>query len=352
MPQKMSRAVSVWLFIGCAMVLFQIIIGGITRLTDSGLSITEWNIVKGTLPPLSETEWQVSFEKYKTFAKKQFESLHKDMTLEKFKQIYFWEYFHRLWARLMGLVFVLPFIIFLVRKKIENSIIKRLIIVIFLASLSALFGWLMVASGLNDDKRTWVNAYNLLIHLILATSLFSYLILTFYHHSFQKTYQRVELKEYKLLYVIGIILILQIAFGALMAGMKAALVFPYPFIIAKWGVMKTIFSSSPPLHFADWIDYEPNPTIKLIIQIVHRSTALIIGVLAIWFFIVNKTKMFIAPSFLLFYLLLIVQIVLGIITVMYSIGKVPVIMGVLHQLTAFLLLAAYLWIVFASKKRR
>lgn len=352
MPRKISRAVSIWLLIGCVMVLFQIIIGGITRLTDSGLSITEWNVVKGTLPPLNETEWQISFEKYKTFAKKQFESLHKDMSLEKFKQIYFWEYFHRLWARLMGFVFIIPFFIFLIKRKIDSSTIRRLIVVILLATLSAIFGWLMVASGLSDDKRTWVNAYNLLIHLVLATSLFSYLILTYYHYSFPKVYQRIELKEYKLLYVLGIVLILQIAFGALMAGMKAALVFPYPFIIAKWSVLKTIFASSPELHFADWIDYEPNPTIKLIIQIVHRSTAFILIILAIWFFFVNKAKMFIAPSFLTFYILLIIQIILGILTVMFSIGKVPVVMGVLHQLTAFLLLAAYLWIVFASKKRR
>ncbi len=198
MPRKISKAVSIWLMIGCIMVLFQIIIGGITRLTDSGLSITEWEVVKGTLPPLNDSEWEVSFEKYKTFAKKQFQSLHSDMTLEKFKQIYFWEYFHRLWARLMGFVFIIPFIYFLIRKKIEVYFIKRLLIVILLASLSAIFGWLMVASGLNNDKRTWVNAYNLLTHLILATSLFSYLILTFYHHAFQKNRQRIELKEYKI----------------------------------------------------------------------------------------------------------------------------------------------------------
>jgi heme a synthase len=352
MPRKISRAVSIWLTIGCIMVLFQIIIGGITRLTDSGLSITEWEVVKGTLPPLNETEWQLSFEKYKTFAKKQYESLHSDMTIEKFKQIYFWEYFHRLWARLMGFVFVIPFVIFLIRKKIDSTLIKRLLIVILLASLSAIFGWLMVASGLSDDKRTWVNAYNLLIHLILASSLFSYLFWTYYHYSFPSKYQRIELKEYKLLYTIGIILFLQIAFGALMAGMKAALVFPYPFIIPKWQVLKTIFVSSPALHFADWIDYEPNPTIKLIVQIIHRCTAFILGFLSIWFFYINKSKMFIAPSFLIFYILLIIQIALGILTVMFSLGKVPVVLGVVHQLTAFLLLASYLWIVFASKKRK
>jgi heme a synthase len=352
MSNKISRAVTIWLFIGCIMVLCQIIIGGITRLTDSGLSITEWEIVKGTLPPLSETEWQVSFDKYKTFAKKQFESLHRDMTLEKFKQIYFWEYFHRLWARMMGFVFIIPLIWFLIRRKVEIPLLKRLGIVILLASFSALFGWLMVASGLNNDKRTWVNAYNLLIHLILASSLFSYLTYTFYSYSFSRNKSRFELNDYNLLYTIGIILFLQIAFGALMAGMKAALIFPYPFILAKWSVLKTILATSPALHLADWIDYEPNPLIKLIVQIVHRATAYILLILSIWFFISNRLKMFIAPSFLIFYCILLIQIILGIFTVTYSIGKVPVFMGVLHQAIAFLVLAAYLWIVFSSKKRK
>lgn len=352
MPKKISRAVSIWLCIGCVMVLCQIVIGGITRLTDSGLSITEWNVVKGTLPPMNEAEWQISFLKYKTFAKKQFESIHQDMSLEKFKQIYFWEYFHRLWARMMGLVFIIPLIWFIIRRKVDIALLKKLCIVIILASFSAIFGWLMVASGLNDDKRTWVNAYNLLVHLMLASSLFSYLTFTFYNFSFYKQKSRFELKEYRLLYVIGLILFCQIAFGALMAGMKAALIFPYPLIITKWDVMKTIMISSNPLRMADLIDYEPNPMIKLIVQIIHRSTALILLIVSIWFFVVNRIKMFVAPSFLIFYLILILQIVLGVITVSFSIGKVPVIMGVLHQLFAFLLLASYIWMVFSSKKRR
>lgn len=352
MPTKKSKALSTWLLIGCVMVLCQIIIGGITRLTDSGLSITEWNVVKGTLPPLNETQWIESFEKYKTFANKQFVSLHKEMTLQEFKRIYFWEYFHRLWARIMSLVFIIPFFIFLIQKKIDQVLLRRLIVVIFLASLSAIFGWLMVASGLNDDKRTWVNAYNLLIHLILATSLFSYLIYTYFKYTFSATEHRIELKKYKLFYILGITILIQLSFGALMAGMKAALVFPYPFMILKWDLMKSIVSSNAIPMWADWINYEPNPLIKLMVQVVHRLTAYIILILSLWFFIENRAKMFIAPTFLIYFIILFIQIALGILTVMYSIGKVPIIFGVVHQATAFLLLASYLWILFSSKKRR
>lgn len=347
-----SKAVSVWLFIGCFMVLMQILIGGITRLTDSGLSITEWSVVKGTLPPMNEAEWEVSFEKYKTFAKKQYESLHREMSLEEFKRIYFWEYFHRLWARLMGLVFAIPFVYFLIKKKLDSKLIKRLAIVILLASLSATFGWLMVASGLNDDKRTWVNAYNLLIHLILATSLFSYLIYTFYGQAFKAMHERNELNDRGILKTIGYVLILQLAFGALMAGMKAALVFPYPFMLTKWSLFQEIWNSSPAIQWAHWNDYEPNPNVKLIVQIVHRATAYILLVASMWFFFLNRVKMFISPSYLLYYFALLVQILLGIYTVSYSQGKIPITLGVAHQFTAFILLAAYLWILYSSKKRR
>ena len=349
---KTPKAVSIWLFVGCFMVLMQILIGGITRLTDSGLSITEWSVIKGTLPPMNEAEWSVAFEKYKTFAKKQFESLHREMDMNEFKRIYFWEYFHRLWARLMGFVFAIPFFYFLIRKKLAPKLIKRLAFVILLASLSAIFGWLMVASGLNDDKRTWVNAYNLLIHLILATSLFSYLIYTFYGHAFGSMQERNELNDRGLLKTIGYVLILQLALGALMAGMKAALVFPYPFMLTKWNLFQEIWHSSPAIQWIHWNDYEPNPNVKLIVQVVHRATAYILFILSVWFFFLNRVKMFISPSYLLFYFVLLVQILLGIFTVSYSHGKIPIILGVVHQFTAFILLAAYLWILYSSKKRR
>lgn len=349
---KISRAVSIWLLIGCLMVLVQILIGGITRLTDSGLSITEWEVIKGTLPPLNEKEWTISFEKYKTFAKKQFESIHKDMSLYEFKRIYFWEYFHRLWARIMGIVFAIPFFYFIVRKKIEVRLIKRLLVVIFLASLSATFGWLMVASGLNDDKRTWVNAYNLLIHLILATSLFSYLTYTYYQYAHAHSAERIELIDRYLWKWIGTFLVIQLAFGALMAGMKAALVFPYPLLLAKTQLFQDIWNTSPAIQWAHWNDYEPNPNVKLIVQVVHRLTAYLLFFASAWFFIVNRVKMFIAPSYLLYYILLISQIILGIFTVSYSHGKIPITLGVIHQITAFLLLAAYLWILYSSKKKR
>jgi len=172
------RVVRWWLVVGLVMVFFQVFIGGVTRLTDSGLSITEWAVIQGTLPPLNAGEWDVAFEKYKVSAKRQYESLHGDMTMSEFKVIFFWEYFHRLWARLMGFVFIIPFFYFLYKKWMPGWLLKRLGVVILLASAAATFGWIMVASGLNEDNRTWVSAYKLMTHLGIATVLFGYLFWT------------------------------------------------------------------------------------------------------------------------------------------------------------------------------
>ena len=149
------------------MVFIQILLGGITRLTGSGLSITRWEIVTGTIPPLNQVDWNEAFDLYK--ATPQYQKINEGMSLDRFKFIFFWEYFHRVWARLMGFVFLIPFIIFLVRKSLSQKLIKRLIVVIAIAAAAAVFGWIMVASGL--IHRPWVNAYKLTIHLSLGIAL-------------------------------------------------------------------------------------------------------------------------------------------------------------------------------------
>jgi cytochrome c oxidase assembly protein subunit 15 len=344
-----SNAVANWLFLGCFLVLVQILIGGITRLTDSGLSITEWEVVKGTLPPLNESEWIVAFDKYKSIAKKQYESIHNTMDLSAFKKIYFWEYFHRLWARMMGFVFIIPFFYFLYRKRIPSNLLKRLGIVIFLASLAGIFGWIMVASGLNNDKRTWVNAYNLLIHLIIATTLFCYLVYTYYNYAWYDFKSKIELNGLKLYRWLGIFLFIQIGFGAIMAGMKAGLVLPYPFLIPKFSMISQMIGDAPAFNWTAFIDYEPNPFIKILVQIIHRITAYLIAVLALFFYLKNRDLATISKSLKAFSCLLLTQILLGIFTVSFSIGKIPLVYGVAHQGTAFILLASYLWILFRSK---
>ena len=166
-----SRAVANWLLLGVGMTIIQIALGGITRLTGSGLSITEWDVVTGALPPMSEAAWQTLFAKYKTTP--QFQLLNFDFTLANFKFIFFWEWFHRLWARTIGLVFAIGFIYFLVKKYFQPKMIRPLVVLFLLGALQGAIGWIMVASGLEGDA-VYVKPTRLALHFIFALGLLAY----------------------------------------------------------------------------------------------------------------------------------------------------------------------------------
>jgi len=172
--RRYPRAVRNWLILGLVLIFVQVVVGGITRLTGSGLSITKWEIVTGTLPPLNEATWLSEFELYK--GTPQYEKMNEGMSLSDFKFIYFWEYFHRLWARMMGFAFIIPLAYFLFKGYIDRALGKRLGLVFLAAALTASFGWIMVASGLIE--RPLVNAYKLSMHLGIAFITFGILLWT------------------------------------------------------------------------------------------------------------------------------------------------------------------------------
>ena len=159
-----ARAIALWLFACAAMVFVMVALGGITRLTESGLSITSWDPIVGVLPPLSDAQWQDAFAAYKAIP--QYQAIHAGMSLGDFKEIYFWEYLHRLWGRLIGLVFLLPFIYFLTMRQIPRDLAPKLIGLFFLGAMQGALGWWMVASGLED--RIEVSQYRLAAHLSFA----------------------------------------------------------------------------------------------------------------------------------------------------------------------------------------
>ena len=168
---RTAKPVAIWLLVGVGMLIVQILLGGITRLTGSGLSITEWDVVTGTLPPLNQAEWEVAFEKYKQTP--QFGYLNSDFTLSNFKFIFFWEWFHRFWARLLGVVFLVPFIIFLVQRRFKPEMVRPLIILFLLGALQGAVGWIMVASGLTGNA-IYVKPTRLALHFIFAIGLLCY----------------------------------------------------------------------------------------------------------------------------------------------------------------------------------
>ncbi|MEO1260810.1 MAG: COX15/CtaA family protein [Bacteroidota bacterium] len=352
---EIKRPVRNWLLIGVVMVFMQVVIGGVTRLTDSGLSITEWAVIQGTLPPMNLAEWNEAFDLYKVAAKKQYETLHADMTLSEFKVIFFWEYFHRLWARLMGFVFLFPFLYFLLIKKwIPKWLLKRLGVVILLAATAATFGWIMVASGLNNDTRTWVSAYKLAGHLSIATTLFAYLFWTWLLTA-QPTTADSRFKELKkwgwgIVAVLGI----QIIFGGLMAGMRAGLIHPhFPFFVEGERLLNALSPNSA-VGVDQIVNYEQSSFAKATVQVMHRGMAYLLSGLVVFFFLkIRKADVSarLKAGNRMLIGMLIIQFLLGVLTVINSVGKIPLFLGVAHQGGALLLLICLLYVNFQFKKR-
>jgi cytochrome c oxidase assembly protein subunit 15 len=217
--QRSSRPVAIWLLVGVFMIIVQIILGGITRLTDSGLSITEWQPILGTIPPMNEAQWNEAFDKYKQIA--QYQHLHAYFTLEDFKSIFFWEWMHRVWGRLIGIVFFIPFIIFLVQRRFSKEMVTPMVILFLLGGLQGAIGWIMVKSGLNDENL-YVSHIRLAIHFITALGLLVYTWWFALRLVVQKKQMIFSPSSKKLLgWIIGL-LVLQLAYGAFMAGLKAA----------------------------------------------------------------------------------------------------------------------------------
>lgn len=348
MTDKTRKIVGVWLVIGLILVVGQVMLGGITRLTDSGLSITEWDVVKGTLPPLSEEDWQISFDKYQAFAKAQFENIHADMTLSEYKVIFFWEWFHRFWARIMGLIFLFPFLFFVYKKYLPNWLIKRLLIVVSLAALAAFFGIIMVYSGLENENRTWVSAYKLGIHLSIALALFAYLFKTTLM-VLQPNTKDFDLSKYiKMTNIMLVLIFTQVVFGALMAGMRAGTIdTSWPFFMGGNTLLQVI-KSNVSLNFMDFINYESNNYIKAIVQILHRTTAWILFIFTIYFAVKirkeNISKMMDKATIIVVVLIL-TQFTLGVFTIMNYLDKNYLIpLGTLHQIFAFLTFVSWVFL--------
>lgn len=346
--QGTKNIVKWWLFAGIVLIFFQIMIGGITRLTGSGLSITKWDIVTGSIPPLTGEDWDREFDLYKETP--QYEKINQGLSLSEFKFIYFWEYFHRVWARMMGFVFIIPLAFFLVKGYINKPLLKRLGIIFLLAGLVATFGWIMVASGLVD--RPWVNAYKLSIHLGLALITFSYLLWTYLLVRGPKTipaYADVS----RVTKIFFALIVFQLFTGALVSGMRAAMVYP------SWPDMNGVFIPAILYDKSMWsIDsflmYDKSSFMPALTQLIHRTTAYLILVLGLYYFyrLLKSGKHFTSMKFnsFLLLLLLITQVSLGILTLINAKGQIPVFYGVAHQSVGILLLSLTVYFLFKNKQ--
>ena len=338
-----NRAVAWWILIGVLMLMIQVLLGGITRLTGSGLSITEWKPILGALPPGNDVEWNDAFEKYKQIA--QYKQLNSYFSLSDFKSIYFWEWLHRLWARLIAVAFLIPFIIFLIQKRFKKEMINPLIILFLSGALQGLVGWVMVKSGLEDSPLLYVSHYKLAIHFILALGIIGYALWFALQLLVSKEKIIVNQNIRSFYFWLIALLILQLIYGAFMAGLKAAPFAPtWPDINGKFFPEYQQFNSN--------IAVFDNP---YIVHFIHRSLAYIIALLVVigwWKYRLSYPSSLFNKTNLLLPAITLVQVILGVFTVLYSpYTKKLIWLGTAHQFVAMILLLSLVWIMYVVRSK-
>lgn len=331
--KKNNKPVILWLLSGCVLLFIMVMVGGITRLTNSGLSMTDWHLVTDTFPPTTDEAWNTAFEEYKKFPEYQKINQFKTggFTIEDYKFIYFWEWFHRFIGRIIGLVFIIPFIYFWAKGYLNPTTLKKCFILLFMGGFQGFLGWFMVKSGLIDHPD--VSHFRLALHLTFAFITFAYTLWVALDLIYEdKNTRHPQLR--KIAWVGMILLIMQIIWGGFVAGLDAGRIHNH------WPLM----SEGKLIHETVWIE---EPTIwgnitegKSGVQFFHRTMAyFVVGWLVFLFFKtrqlsherihLNATKVLVWIVFL--------QFILGVLTLLFH---VPLSLGLLHQLMAFFLLSS------------
>ena len=336
--QNYKNSIMLWLITLTIMVFLIIIIGGLTRLTDSGLSMVDWQPILGTIPPLNNNQWMDVFNDYKLTP--EFLYVNKNMTLDEFKYIFWWEWFHRFFARLIGLVFIIPFIYFLIKKNLNSFFYKRFSIIFSLGLFQAVVGWWMVKSGLSDDP--FVSPYRLTFHLTNAVIIYALLLWTSVEYYHLKSANFISIRSKNILILISIILVfLTILSGGFMAGSHAGQSFnTYPLMNGK------IIPDDIYLEELGFLNMFEN---TVTINFNHRWIATITFIYTFSFFsylifkkIINLSNQIIISVLLI----LTLQFLLGI---MALLSNVSIYYGSLHQTNSIALLSILLVAYFKSK---
>jgi cytochrome c oxidase assembly protein subunit 15 len=326
--QARPRALARWLFVVAAMIVAIVVVGGITRLTESGLSITRWNPITGVVPPLSQAQWQAEFDHYRQID--QYAAVHAGMTLAQFKGIFFWEYSHRLLGRVIGLAFFVPLVWFWAKRQIPRGFHWRLVALLALGGLQGVFGWLMVRSGLQPGMVEVAPGW-LATHLI--TALFTMAAIVWTALDLRALEADPAARPARLTglgALVGIVLAVQLLYGALMAGLRAGLV------TDQWPLMNGAFwpgqtqtgESLAQALFAD----------PAIVHFIHRWWAWATVAALVW--LARKVRRAERRASVAIHVAFGTQIILGIGVVMM---QVPTWLAALHQLVGALVVAATAW---------
>lgn len=329
-----DRAVAIWLLACCAMIFAMVVIGGVTRLTESGLSIMEWAPLMGALPPLSDAEWQRVFDLYRAIP--QYGAVNAGMDLAAFKGIFWWEWTHRLWGRLIGVVFLLPFLWFLIRRRIPEGLAPHLAVLFLLGGLQGFLGWYMVSSGFAG--RVSVSQYRLVVHLALALAIYGYMLWLAFGLLRPATAPGALALAASLRRGVAALLGLAavtMALGGFTAGLDGGLLYN-TFPLMNGRLLPEEFLATSPA----WLDPFENPATA---QLVHRwlAVALAVASLALW---AGSRRQALAAearrALDLVALMTLVQLGLGVATLLLA---VPIPLAALHQAGAVILLSLLLW---------
>ena len=328
-----ARQVAAWLLVCCALVFAMVVVGGITRLTHSGLSMVEWQPIVGTIPPLDEGQWQEVFEKYQRTP--QYQKVNRGMSLEAFKGIFWWEYFHRLLGRAIGLVFFVPLLYFAIRAKLNRALAWRLAVIFVLGALQGALGWYMVKSGLVDDPR--VSQYRLTAHLGLAFLIYAAMLWTALGllSSERSSVDPLRRRRYRQALALSALIFLMTLSGALVAGIHAGRAYnTFPLMNGQL-VPREYFMLEP-----WWENFFSN---MAAVQFDHRLIAWVLFVTIPLFWLGTRALRLRPRARLACNLLPIalgLQIVLGISTLLLV---VPLPLAAAHQAGALILFTAAIW---------
>ena len=336
--KKINTLFLYWLISSLILVFLIIMIGGLTRLTDSGLSITNWELFKGILPPLNDITWNTYFEKYKQIP--QYKILNSDMSLDEFKVIFYWEYVHRILARLIGLFFLIPLIFFYLTKKINTEYMKSCYLIFFLIILQGIIGWYMVMCGLVNEVT--VSHYRLSTHLITAfiiiCSIF-WLIKNVITNNFKFFFKFSKVNfPFQLLIIL---IFIQLILGAFVSGLDAGRIYQ------TWPLMGNNFLPDD-LNFKD-LNVMINFKNHSLVQFYHRNLAYFIVLyaflLTIFIYRNKLSNLYFALKILLFFLFL--QAILGIFTL---ISNLNILLASLHQITSVILVLSAINLYYLRSK--
>jgi cytochrome c oxidase assembly protein subunit 15 len=328
---KNNKPVIIWLLSGCFLVFIMVVVGGITRLTNSGLSMTDWHLINDTFPPMSEEKWVEYFEEYKKYPEYLLVNQYKDFQLDNYKFIFFWEWFHRFIGRIIGLVFIVPFVYFLIKKQLDKSTIKKCFVLLSMGAFQGFLGWFMVASGLKDMPD--VSHFRLAIHLTFAFITFAYTLWV----ALDLLYPERKLPVFslrKIARIALVVLLIQIIYGGFVAGLNAGLIHNH------WPLM------SDGQFFHDSISLEKSNLLlafiegKSGVQFIHRTFAYFVVAMIILLFVKSRKVVLENAQDKGVKILLVfvfIQFILGIFTLILH---VPLWLGLAHQIMAFFLLAA------------